>query len=202
MSRTFFRPYNYNVKFDFPASNVGESISDIVYGLTGDYLANATTFPGLSMNTRSIKVMGREYFVPRNFKNSGTWACTFYIDELHSLSTRFEKWMINMDNWIKSTSREGAGLLERISDATGSYSAPLFGNITVQAGIFAGSLLVQKEYMLYNAFPYNISPVRLGDNMVGQVGEFTVDFMYNDIAISGGGFQLPSIDIPLVGKLI
>lgn len=189
-----YRPYNYTVRFNFPFG--GNVIKDTILGyLTGDFMVDAASLPSISATTRTLKVMGRDMIIPNKIKNSGTWSCTFYMDELGTLKSRFEEWIISIDNFHNDM-RSGGNLLDSALGALfGAFTGGetnLFGDIDILAGTFVGSSLSTKKYTLKQAYPINIGEVKLGDNMQGQVGEFIVEFAYNSIAIDEG-IQIPGV---------
>jgi len=165
------RATKFDVQIEF--TNAG-LFSDATAAAT---LVKATNFPSKSHTQIDLMYKGRNIPIKGQTKFEQTWQCTFYLTEDMALRNAFETWIEALDqkhNYFKD-----------ISAVSGLEATQ---NIHYDAGYIKEIHLFQNnfdndqntaEYILYNAFPIEVSQLSYSSDNVGTVQEFTVTFAYS-----------------------
>lgn len=172
------RPYKFNCSINLP-----DPIKNAIGLYTVDAAIKATTLPAMKAKHLELKQNGRTIRQPLSQEFPGTWEVTFYLGELMFFRQAMEKWVASYDNFYDGLN-DSSSMLTGIASAGAEFLGVEVENVS---SLYSTATVTQysnldtgiQEYEFIDLFPISISPVQLGDDMVGQVNEFTVEFAYN-----------------------
>ena len=161
-----------------------------------DTLCKAASFPGKATETMEYKYKGKTILIPGQEKYNQTIELVFYLEENHTNRIYFEDWMsaFHFDNYNGTSKNSGNDLKANIKNT-------VIDTLAMSVGITAGSKPNKplgvvgisqlnydmdtelKQYIMYNAFPIEISSIPLSADGVNTVLEYTVTFAYTHYSI-------------------
>ena len=139
-------------------------------------LVKTATFPGRQHEQIDFKFKGRSIPVKGQNKYTQTWSCSYYLPEDHKLKAAFETWIESLDQKHNYTAdvQQIPGLAQSQKLNADSY--------TTEIHLFQKNFENSQDtahYVIYNAFPIEVSAVEYSAESVGTVQEFTVTFAYS-----------------------
>lgn len=139
------------------------------------FLCKGTSIPALTVGDIPVNYRGRILHVAGD-RNYAGWTCTVINDRDQRLRSGFEIWQNFMSD-IGVVSNGGAG--------AGASPSAYYGKATVMQKDRNDNTL--RSYHLYDIWPSNLGEIALGYDDIDTVSEFTVDFIFNYMTISGAG---------------
>lgn len=138
---------------------------------TFTYMANSGDMPGAVIGTIPIPYFGRFINVAGD-RMYEDWTCALYTDEDMVTRNAFERWNNSMAFFNYDTNKEHGEAGDKISGG-GSYVCDVWIQHYTKTGI------VDKIYILKNAFPYFVSPVQMSWQSNDQIMMFQVTWKYD-----------------------
>lgn len=129
-----------------------------------DILCKATSIPEAAIGVIDVYNQGRKLPIAGDKTYTSTWDVTFYNTQSLEIRAKMEQWMRSIDDVTEHT---------RDWQNNDQYMADM------KVEQLDGQNQIKATYMLYNAWPSNISAVDLADDSNDTVSEFTVTFSFS-----------------------
>ena len=132
-------------------------------GEIGDILCKSTTIPGRSFADIEVWNQGRLTIVAGDAQFDGTWTCTFYDKQDHSLRQSFINWMEYIDSVV--------------NHARGAVDHSSYMNDAMVEQLNTTNNETTATYTFLDVYPKSISDSALSDES-SDIIEFSVEFNY------------------------
>ena len=139
------------------------------------FLCKGASIPALTVADISVPYSGLQLHVAGD-RTYAAWSITVINDRDQRLRSGFEIWQNFMSD-IGVVSNGGAG--------AGASPSAYYGKATVMQKDRNDNTL--RSYHLYDIWPQNLGEVALSYDTENAVSEFTCDFVFNYMTISGAG---------------
>lgn len=177
------RSTKYDVKLTIPYTSNGAYTFVSV-------LCKATSFPERAVISQEYTFRGHTIQVPVTTQYSGTWRCSFYVDEWHKIRSVFETWMESVET--------RAGDYKTFRDTSSAVSTSNMNLVVSGDGVvveqykFIDNIVPHGnrvfptiKYKLYGVFPSSISAIDLSSDQE-QIQTIDVEFKYTYYDVEKG----------------
>lgn len=138
-------------------------------------LVKATQFPAKGHRKIDFLYKGRNIPIRGQVAYNNEWRCTFYLTEDHALKRAFENWIEALDETVHFNENLDDGVDSIIDHfAEHSYTS----DIKLYQVSFDESVKTS-QYVLYNVFPVEVSPIDVSYESSNEILTFDVTFAYS-----------------------
>jgi hypothetical protein len=133
------------------------------------FMCRSAAIPAYSVGVIEVPFRGRRIKVPGD-RTYAEWTVTIINDDKQGLRKVFDNWLkyINNPNGEEAIREAGIQTLNEVDYRT-----------TVNIDHYRSDGSISRKYMLYDAFPTDVSAIDLSYDTTDAIQEFTVTFQYH-----------------------